>query len=119
MIIKSLLDILLSKIEEIIILKNIEINELQQRNLNIGKDTYKLNVYIRWIELIKNCLNTIPNINDSINDGNNDGINKQLNTAIYSIKMDSTNKKEILNYLETQYGSRLDTKSSFKKRKNV
>lgn len=82
----SLLNTLLKKVNEIIALKQLEIAELQKKGLSSSKDEFKLKSYLRWPSKIKNCLNT--------------GFNNKFNLTS---KMDSNRKKEILNYLASDY----------------
>lgn len=83
----SLLNILLEKVNEIITLKQLEIVELQKKELSTSKDEFKLRSYLKWPGKIKNCLNS--------------GIETQYNLTS---KMDFESKKEILHYLATDYG---------------
>ena len=83
----SLLNILLEKVNEIITLKQLEIVELQKKELSTSKDEFKLRSYLKWPGKIKNCLNS--------------GIETQYNLTS---KMDFERKKEILHYLATDYG---------------
>ena len=83
----SLLNILLEKVNEIITLKQLEITELQNKGLSTSKDEFKLKSYLRWPSKIKNCLNN--------------GFDNKFNLTS---KMDFERKKEVLNYLATDYG---------------
>ena len=82
-----LLNILLEKVNEIITLKQLEIAELQNKGLSTSKDEFKLKSYLRWPSKIKNCLNN--------------GFDNKFNLTS---KMDTERKKEVLNYLATDYG---------------